>query len=100
MADKGFDIDYDVLLCGANLITPPFGKDCQQLSKKDVYIPTRQIASLRIHVERAIGRIKQYRILSSVVPLTLVNSIDSIWGICCALSLFDPPLVTDPVVKI
>ena len=99
MADKGFDIDYDVLLRGANLNIPPFVRDCQQLSKKDVIL-TRQIASLRIHVERAIGRIKQYRILSSVVPLTLVNSIDSIWGICCALSLFHPPLLTDPVVKI
>ena len=99
MAGKGFDIDYDVLLRGANLNIPPFGKDCQQLSKKDVIL-TRQIASLRIHVERAIGHIKQCRILSSVVPLTLVNSIDSIWGICCALSLFHPPLVIEPVVKI
>ena len=99
MADKGFDINYDVLLRGANLNIPPFVKDCQQLSKKDVIL-TRQIASLRIHIERAIGRIKQYHILSSVVPLTLVNSSDSIWGICCALSLFHPPLVTDSVVKI
>ena len=96
MADKGFDIAYDVLLCGANLNIPPFLKDCQQLFKKNV-IFTRQIASLRIHVERAIGRIKQYRILSNVVPLTLVNSIDSVWGVCCALSLFH--LVTDPVVS-
>jgi len=79
MADKGFDIAYDVLLCGAKLNIPPFLKDQKQLSKN--VILTRQIASLRIHVERAIGRIKQYRILSSVVPLTIVNSIDSIWGI-------------------
>ena len=99
MADKGFDIDYDVLLRGANLNIPPFVKDCQQLSKKNVIL-TRQIASLRIHLERATGRIKQYCILSGVVPLTLVNSIDSIWGVCCALSLFHPSLVTDPVVKI
>ena len=98
MADKGFDIAYDVLLHGANLNIPPFLKDRQQLSKKNVIL-TRQIASLRIHVERAIGCIKQYRILSSVVPLTIVNSIDSIWGICCALSLFHPPLVPDPVVS-
>ena len=42
-------------------------------------------------MERAIGRVKQY-----VVPLSLVHSIDSIWGICCSLSLFHPPLVTDP----
>ena len=79
----------------ALILWPPLLKNRQQL--KNVIL-TRQIASLRIHVERAIGRIKQYRILSSVVPLTLVNSIDSIWSICCALSLFHPPLVTDHVV--
>jgi len=77
MADKGFDIAYDVLLRGAKLNIPPFLKDQKQLSKKNVIL-THQIASLRIHVERAIGRIKQYRILSSVVPLTLVNSNDSV----------------------
>ncbi len=38
---------------------------------------------------------KQYHILKNVVPLTLVNSVDNIWGVCCALSLFHPPLVTD-----
>ena len=95
MADKDFDIGYDVLLCGAKLNIPTFLKDQKQLSKN--VILTHQIASLRIHVERAIGCIKQYRILSSVVPLTLVNSIDSMWGVCCALSLFHPPLVTDSV---
>ena len=54
MVDKGFDIAYDVLLCGVNLNIPPFLKDHQQLSKRNVII-TRHIASLRIHVERAIG---------------------------------------------
>ena len=95
MADKGSDIGYDVALRGAKLNIPPFLKNQQQLSKKNV-ITTRQIASLRIHVERAIGRIKQYNILSNVIPLTLVKSVDSVWGVCCALSLFHPPLVTDP----
>ena len=80
----------------AKLNIPPFLKDQKQLSKKNVIL-THQIALLRIHVEIAIGRIKQYRILSSVVPLTLVNSTDSMWGVCCALSLFHPPLVTDSV---
>ena len=94
MADKGFDITYDVLLHAVKLNIPPFLKAQKQLSKKNVIL-TRQIASLRIHVERAIGRIKQYRILSSVVPLTLVNS--SMWGVCCALSLFHPPPITNSV---
>ena len=95
MADKGFDIAYDVLLLGAMLNIPQFLKDQKQLSKN--VILTHQIASLRIHVERAIGCIKQYRILSSVVPLTHVNSVDSKCGVCCVLSLFHPPLVTDSV---
>ena len=73
MADKGFDIAFDVLLHGANLNIPSFVKDHQQLSKKNV-ICTHQKGSLQIHVERAIGHIKQYRIVSSVVPLNLVNS--------------------------
>jgi hypothetical protein len=61
---------------------------------KDV-ISTRHIASLRIHVERAIRRIKQYRILGSVMPLTVVKLSNEIWGICSALTLFHPPLVAD-----
>ena len=68
MADKGFDTAYDVLLRGANLNIPPFVKDYQQLSKKDVIL-TSQIASLRIHVEKAIGHIKQYCILSDTCKL-------------------------------
>ena len=67
MADKGFDIAYEVLVRGAKLIIPPFVKNHQQLSKKNVIV-TRKIASLRIHVERAIGRIKQYRIYPMLYP--------------------------------
>ena len=64
------------------------------MSKSNV-TKTRKIASLRIHVERAIGRIKQYRILSSVIPLSISPYVNSIWFICCALTLFHPPLVVD-----
>ena len=80
MADKGFDIAYDVMLKGAKLNIPPFASRNQQMSKKKV-ICTRKIASLRIHVEGAIGRIKQYRILCTDVPLTLHNIIIAIFGV-------------------
>ena len=74
MADKGFDIVYELMMQGVKLNIPPFVNRSTQLSKKKV-ITTRKIASLRIHVERAIGRIKNYRILSNVVPLTLVKNL-------------------------
>ena len=64
------------------------------MSKSEV-TRTRKIASLRIHVERAIGCIKQYHILSTVIPLSISPFVNNIWFICCALSLFHPPLVVD-----
>lgn len=94
MADKGFDITYDVMIRGLKLNIPPFVKSGTQMPKKHV-LTTRRIASLRIHVERAIGHVKVYRILHNVVPLSLVKIVEHIWGVCCALSLFHLPLVMD-----
>ena len=61
MADKGFDIE-DVLGDEVFLNIPPFmhGKECLSIEEET---ETRRIASVRIHVERAIGRIKNFRIL-------------------------------------
>ena len=91
MADKGFDILYDL---DGRLNIPPFASRHTQMSCNDV-VKTRQIASLRIHVERAIRRIKQYRILGTLMPLSIVALADHIWGVCCALTMFKPPLVSD-----
>ena len=46
-------------------------------------------------MERAIGSIKQYRILSGVIPLSIASFVDDIWFICCTLTLFHPPLVVN-----
>ena len=91
MADKG--ISYELLIRGCYLNIPPFVRG-GHMSKSNV-IRTRKIASLRIHVERAIGRIKQYRILSSVIPLSIASFVDNIWFVCCTLTLFHPPLVVN-----
>ena len=57
---------------------------------------TRRIAKFRIHVERAIERIKNYHILD-YVPITLCSSgvIDQIFFVCAMLTNFQPPLVSD-----
>ena len=95
MADKGFDIVYDLMCIGVKLNIPPKLMCANKQMPKSHVITTRKIASLRIHVERAIQRIKVYRILSSVVPLSISPIVEHIWGVCCALSLFHPPLVID-----
>ena len=56
MADKGFTIE-DLLPLGLSLNIPPFLGQSQQMSVEDVD-KTQVIASLRIHEERAISRIK------------------------------------------
>ena len=93
MADKGFDVSYGLLLHGCRLNMPSFVKG-GHMSGTNV-VKTRKIASLRIHVERAIGRIKQYHILTSVIPLSIAPYVDSVWFIYCALTLLHPPLVVD-----
>ena len=54
---------------------------------------TRCIASVRIHVERAIERIKNYRILQGVIPISMHAQLDQTWFICCMFTNFLRPLV-------
>ncbi|XP_028516757.1 uncharacterized protein LOC114575646 [Exaiptasia diaphana] len=57
MADKGFNIKDILTKKEVYLNIPPFAKKGKQLSRKAV-MSTRQIAQVRIHVERAIERLK------------------------------------------
>ena len=55
MADRGFDIEDDLPVTTLNI--PPFLNGKDQLSLEEE-VRTRKIASVRVHVERAIARIK------------------------------------------
>ena len=100
MADRGFDISEDLALRGTTLCIPPFTKGKSQLSQREVEM-SRALSSLRIHVERAIGRIKHYKILQHTFPISLLKSthdtefatIDKVLIVCAALSNLQPPLV-------
>ena len=83
MADKGFTLQ-DILPLGTTLNIPPFLGQNTQMSAEDV-IHTQQIASVRIHVERAINRIKNYKIWSGVVPLSSFGPVNQMWSICAFL---------------
>ena len=83
MADKGFTIQ-DLLPLGTTLNIPPFLGQNSQMGAEDV-IRTQQIASVRIHVEGAINRIKNYNIWSGVVPLSSFGLVNQMWSICAFL---------------
>ena len=77
---------------GATLNIPPFLSGCKQLSAEEVQA-TRKIASVRIHVERAIGRIKNFAILRGTLPLTMARLANQIVCVCAWLTAFQPALV-------
>lgn len=92
MADRGFTIKEDLMVRGATLEIPPPSSGLEQMSK-DKVIATKKIANARIHVERAIGRMKVFSILKKTLPITLVPLIDDILVVCASISNLLPQLV-------
>ena len=95
MADRGFTVRDLLQDKGVDLNIPPFMEGRQQLSASDVK-SGRGIASLRIHVERLIGRIKNYAILKGTFPITMIRIADQILSVCAWLTNFQPALIPLP----
>ena len=91
MVDKGFPIHDMLQEIGCTLVIPPFLRDKGQFEAHEVS-STHQIARLRIHIERAIRRVKEFHIFDGVIPLSLAGSINQVWTVCCLLTNFRRPL--------
>jgi len=91
MADKGFDIQHLLSRLGVRLNIPPFRQGDQQFTP-DI-MKTKKIAAVRIHVERAINRMKQYALVGGVIPNTLWDIADQLVFVCGYLTNFEPGLV-------
>ena len=95
MADRGFTIRDMLAQRGVELNIPPFMEGRKQMSAEDIQ-RGRHIASLRIHVERVIGRIKNYAILKGTMPNTLMRLANQIVSVCAWLTNFQPALIPPP----
>ena len=74
--------------CSDKIIAEHCGFEIQ-----DLLAPTREIASVGIHVERAIERVKNCNILKQILPNFMSEDVDKIWKVCCLLSNFKGQLV-------
>ena len=93
MADKGFQIQH-LLPFGITLNIAPFLGGDSQMSPEDV-IKTQKIASLRIHVERAINKIKSFHVWDRVIPLCMFRLVNQMWSVCAFLCNTHDPLITE-----
>ena len=91
MVDRGFDISA-IVPAGVTVNMPPFLAGRDQMTAAETE-ETMSIASVRIHVERAIGRIKTYHILDGTLPNTLSPYATQISTVCGLLTNFLPPLL-------
>lgn len=94
MVDKGFHIEKEIEAVGLKLNIPPFASCASQMKASEV-TETVKIAKHRVHVERAIARIKQFKILSGKISLSFFSIIDQIWLTCCLLTNFMNFLIQD-----
>lgn len=94
MADRGFTITDLLYERKVKLVIPVFTKRGMQLSEEDT-TNTRRIANVRVHVERVICRLKNFKVLSQTVPINLIPKIDKILRICAALCNLRSDIISD-----
>ena len=94
MADRGFQIQEELMVKFCKLTVPPGARVKSQMTTAEVK-KTKEVANLRIHVERAINRIKTYRILKTVMPITMLHHCDDIIKVCGALCNLKPLLFVE-----
>ncbi|XP_015751994.1 PREDICTED: uncharacterized protein LOC107331849 [Acropora digitifera] len=92
MADKGFTIQ-DLLPLAVSLNIPPFLGSSSQMPAEDV-VKTQEIASLRIHVEHAINKIKNFHIWDGVIPLHQLGLVNQMWSVCAILCNAQPNIIS------
>ncbi|KAM7315259.1 hypothetical protein ISCGN_005041 [Ixodes scapularis] len=93
MVDRDFLIDS---ICEDRLIAVirlPFRKQ-NQLSKRDA-LETHRIAAARVHVERAIQRLKIFRLLSSKILCNMLCMMDNIMTIVAGVINLSAPIFAD-----
>ena len=91
MADRGFAIDEELALIGVQLNIPPFLRGKNQLTEKEL-IETRRIASLRIHIERAMEQLKNFHIFDRPLPSSFRDIANQVFFLCAILTNFYPSL--------
>ena len=86
MADKGFTVQDIFAAYGVTVAMPHFKKG-GNLSLKEI-MQDRKLSKYRVHIERVIGLLKTYKILSTTLCHSYVPLTNEIVGVCVMLINF------------
>nr|XP_003200716.2 uncharacterized protein si:dkey-60a16.1 isoform X1 [Danio rerio] len=91
MVDEGFLVENCV---SCKVHVPSILSKRAQMSGSEVR-KMQSLARLRLHVEQLIGRVKENKIFSTVIPLSLTGSVNQLYSVVCHLVNYqNGPLVT------
>ncbi|XP_072532968.1 uncharacterized protein [Salminus brasiliensis] len=91
MADKGFQNQKDVEEIGLSLNIPPFAQRNEQMPFLDMQ--KKKMAKYRLHVKKAITKIKKFKIVSEKIPNSILGNINQIWFVVSMLTNFQPHIL-------
>ena len=94
MADRGFKIQDMLAFYQCTLATPPSKHTNIQMTATNIQ-KTSRIANVRIYVEKAIARMKTFRIIKHELPISLLPFVDDIVLLCAVMTNFMEPLCSD-----
>ena len=90
--DKGFNVQDRFLSRQIKCVLPPFVRSQRRFTRSEVY-QGKRIARARIHIERVMGRLKEFRLLNHVLPINMTDLCDHIWNVAGAIVNMQPALV-------
>lgn len=95
LADKGFPgIRASLADRGVVMVMPPFSAGSNVPFTPEDMEQTYTVASVRIHVEGVIQRIKIYDILNHRVPISLIPAMGDVFHVCCVLANLQPHIIS------
>lgn len=90
MADKGFP---RITTKGVTTVIPPRSKGKGVQFTVEEMAETEKIARVRVHIERLIGKLKNFHVLKNRLDASLLPHIDAIMHICAVLVNLSAPII-------
>ena len=92
--DKGFNVQDLFLQNQVKCELQPFLRSKRKFTRSEYH--GKSVARARIHNERVMSRLKEFRLLEHSLPINMIDMCDHIWTIAEVFVNLQPALVNNP----